>query len=138
MPMPKWGFEEISRYGERFHYQGGRKITLNFALAEGMPIDAAVLRGRYHPDVFLIKMTPVNPTYAAEANGVRSSFGNGGETERLIDMLRERGYEVILSLGAVEENRIGSNCGQYIKRHLGARRPVEGGYSSRLTEVRAR
>jgi len=30
--------------------------------------------------------------------------------------LRGTGYEVIVSVGELEENKIGSNCGQYLKK----------------------
>lgn len=135
MPMPKWGFEEIARYGERFHVPGGRKITLNFALAEGMPVDVDVLRRHFDPGIFYIKVTPVNPTYAAARNGVRSSVCAGAKAERLLDGLRSCGYEVLLSVGSLEENAIGSNCGQYVKRYLEADGSLESSYECRLVSV---
>jgi 23S rRNA (adenine2503-C2)-methyltransferase len=39
-------------------------------------------------------------------------------SEELISAFRREGFEVILSIGELEENRIGSNCGQYIQRAL--------------------
>jgi 23S rRNA (adenine2503-C2)-methyltransferase len=42
--------------------------------------------------------------------------------------LRSAGYEVIVSIGEVEENRVGSNCGQYVLRHLAAGEELPGGY----------
>ena len=50
-----------------------------------------------------------------------------GEYE-VVDDLRGRGYEVIVSIGELEENRIGSNCGQYLKRYLDSRKKLDGGY----------
>jgi 23S rRNA (adenine2503-C2)-methyltransferase len=40
---------------------------------------------------------------------------------RIVDMFREEGFDVVLSIGELEENRIGSNCGQFIQRALQAR-----------------
>jgi 23S rRNA (adenine2503-C2)-methyltransferase len=45
------------------------------------------------------------------------------------DTLRQAGYEVIISIGDLEENQIGSNCGQYVRRHLEAREALDGGYT---------
>jgi 23S rRNA (adenine2503-C2)-methyltransferase len=45
-----------------------------------------------------------------------------------VEALRQSGYEVILSIGEVEENAIGSNCGQYLRRHLNAAERLEDGY----------
>jgi 23S rRNA (adenine2503-C2)-methyltransferase len=53
--------------------------------------------------------------------------------------MRSAGYDVILSIGEVEENRIGSNCGQYVTRHLNAGETVgmsgHGGYDYWQTEA---
>jgi len=135
MPMRKWGFEEISRYGERFFVPGGRKITLNFALADGVPVDADILRRHFDPEMFYIKITPVNPTYAAARNRLRSSIGAGSAAERLLDSLRSCGYEVLLSIGAIEENTIGSNCGQYVSAFLEAEHRLESSYACRLENI---
>jgi len=47
----------------------------------------------------------------------------------LVESLRAAGYQVILSLGQEEENRIGSNCGQYLRAFLGGGHKIEGGYT---------
>ena len=135
MPLKKWDFAEIASYGERFFVNGGRKITLNFALAEGMPLDAAALFRHFDPDKFLVKMTPVNPTCEADSSGIRSSIVQGIEPESITAPLREAGYEVIVSIGELEENHIGSNCGQYIKRYLDGGAGFEAGYNYKLIEV---
>jgi 23S rRNA (adenine2503-C2)-methyltransferase len=114
VPARKWPFERIAAYGERFHEPGGRKVALNFALAEGMPVDAAVLRRHFSPGTFLIKLTPVNPTFQAARHGVVSHIRPGEERYAVVDALRQAGYETIVSIGELEENRIGSNCGQYV------------------------
>ena len=40
----------------------------------------------------------------------------GGVGASKAEALREAGYETILSIGEVRENRIGSNCGMYASR----------------------
>lgn len=135
MPPKKWDFGEIARYGERFFIDGGRKITLNFALVEGMPLEAEVLSRHFDPDNFLVKLTPVNPTCEADRSGVRSSIIEGIEPENITAPLREAGYEVLVSIGELEENHIGSNCGQHIKRYLDSGAGFEAGYNYTLIEV---
>jgi 23S rRNA (adenine2503-C2)-methyltransferase len=130
IPGRKWTFREIAHYGERFRAPGDRKITLNFALAEGAPIESGVLRAHFDPETFLIKITPVNPTHEAVRNGIVSRIVPGREEgSALVDQLRAAGYDVLLSIGEQEENRFGSNCGQYIRRHLEAEERLEEGYA---------
>jgi 23S rRNA (adenine2503-C2)-methyltransferase len=131
IPVKKWSFTEMAEYGERFYASGDRKVTLNFALAKDMPVDPAVLLNHFSPDKFLIKITPLNPTYRAVENNLSSYIdpqveNNGYE---VVEALKKAGYQVIVSIGEVEENRIGSNCGQYIKRHLSATNPIQDGYT---------
>jgi len=129
IPVRKWGFAAISEYGSSFRRPGDRKVTLNFALARGTPIDADVLIRWFDPDDFLIKMTPINPTHRAESLGIVSRIDPGREeAEEEIRELESVGFEVLLSIGELEENRIGSNCGQFIQRHIEARERLDGGY----------
>ncbi len=136
IPVRKWNFAEIAAYGERFYTPGDRKITLNFALARQMPIEANLLRSYFDPDRFLIKITPLNPTYRARENQL-TTYIDPLEQEKdydLVEALRTAGYQVIVSVGEVEENYIGSNCGQYIRRHLASAEPIEDGYTYQLQE----
>jgi 23S rRNA (adenine2503-C2)-methyltransferase len=122
VPVPKWDFDRIADFGGLFHLEGDRKVTLNFALALNTPIDPAVMLHHFDPEHFLIKITPVNPTHRAAAHGISSRIGaDGKEMERELEALRAAGYDVLLSIGELEENRIGSNCGQFIQRHLDSR-----------------
>jgi 23S rRNA (adenine2503-C2)-methyltransferase len=131
IPVKKWGFEEMAAFGERYHEPGDLKITLNFALARGIPVDAEVLRGYFSPEKYLIKITPLNPTYRAAANHLETYINpaKGVENGDIIQSLRQAGYEVIVSVGEVEENYIGSNCGQYLQAHLRAQGRLEDGYT---------
>jgi 23S rRNA (adenine2503-C2)-methyltransferase len=131
VPIRKWTFAEMASYGERFYKGGDRKITLNFALAAGMPVEPDTLVRYFDPGHFLIKITPLNPTYQAGENGLTSYLDPylPEEKDALIDSLRSAGYDVLVSIGEVEENQIGSNCGQYVLTHLSSQRPIQGGYS---------
>jgi len=137
IPVKKWSFSQMAEYGSRFYQPGDRKITLNFALAQGNPLDPHVLLDYFTPEKFLVKITPLNPTYRARENQLASYIDpcQPDEQDRLVEALRQSGYEVIISIGEVEENAIGSNCGQYLRRHLNATERLEDGY---CYEVRAR
>jgi len=105
MPAKKWHLSQIARYGERFYQH-------------------------FDPDKFLIKITPLNPTHTAAKNNLSSfidAYQGPGQCDA-IDQLREIGFEVLLSIGETQEDQIGSNCGQYIRRHLENHRHIENAY----------
>jgi len=117
IPTRIWNLERIADFGSEWFKAGDRKVTLNFALAKGVPFDPGVLMDRFDPALFLIKITPVNPTSRREENGIRSAYPNpAAALSAKIERLRLYGYTVIESIGNLEENSIGSNCGQYLKR----------------------
>ena len=132
IPVKKWSFDEIAAYGERFSLpqQHDRKVTLNFAPIVGYPIDVDVIHTYFDPDQFLIKLTPVNPTLRSQEASLVSAVDpyDCTTSEDLITLFRKKGYEVILSIGALEENQIGSNCGQFIQRALGIYQRPEHSY----------
>jgi 23S rRNA (adenine2503-C2)-methyltransferase len=136
IPVKKWSFAQIGEFGERFYAPGDRKITLNFALAQGMPVDPQVLLTCFDPHKFLVKITPLNPTYRARENDLVSYVDPLSAVEKyeIIHALQESGYQVILSIGETEENLIGSNCGQYLRRHLLAETPIQDGYTYQVNE----
>jgi 23S rRNA (adenine2503-C2)-methyltransferase len=135
IPAKKWDFARIADYGNAFYRSGERKITLNFALAEGMPVDPDVLLRYFTPDKFLLKVTPVNPTYQVSKNNLSSHIQPDRENYEIIEKLREAGYRVILSIGDWEENHIGSNCGQHITNYLRKKSPITNGYTYPLQEA---
>lgn len=137
IPVEKLDFAAMARYGERFYAPGDRKIGLNFALAQDAPVDPRVLIEHFAPEKFLIKITPLNPTYRAVENTLCSYINPhrpDGDTS-VIDALRSVGYEVIVSVGEVEENLIGSNCGQYLQARLRAGRSLPGGYTYPVPDI---
>jgi 23S rRNA (adenine2503-C2)-methyltransferase len=118
IPVRCLPFEWIGEYGARFRNNGDQRISLNFAAVRDVPVEPAKLLRHFDPDLFLIKLTPLNPT----ANGAGASLLSGIDPDRpesgapLVRRFEDAGYRVILSIGEVEENRIGSNCGQYVSR----------------------
>ena len=121
IPIKKMSFQQIADYAERFHDEGGKKITLNFILAKDFTLDPKAMVENFSPDLFFIKMTPLNPTYMANRNqlapGIIGKPIESGEGERILDRIKAEGYEALLSIGEQEENRIGSNCGQFVETY---------------------
>lgn len=132
IPMKKWSLEKIAEYGERFFQDGERKITLNFALGVEIPFDVSIIQQFFSPQIFLIKITPINPTYSARTHRLTSYIDphKSEENYDIIEKLKAHGYDVLLSIGELEENLIGSNCGQYVMKYLKAEKTVENGYRS--------
>jgi len=131
IPVNKWSFSKMAEYGDRFYRSGDRKITLNFALADGMPVDPEILGRYFDPARYIVKITPLNPTCQVVKNGL-SSYINPYKPKahyEIAHLLSNWGYEVIVAIGDVEENKIGSNCGQYLLKYLDAGMSVANGYS---------
>lgn len=121
LPVKKWDFSKIAEYGKRFYQPGDRKVTLNFALAEDSHLSSEVLLKYFDPSIFLVKLTPVNPTLRAEAHNIVNAVT--GSEPPIVKELRAKNYDVLVSIGELEENKIGSNCGQYVRRFLGNGQP---------------
>jgi len=115
IPYKIWTLEEVAKYGEAFWQKGDRKITLNFAAEKGNPLDQDRLLEVYDPKKFFIKITPINPTEKAKAHGIQSMISpeTGEFAKQKIKAIEDKGFDVLLSIGELEENHIGSNCGQH-------------------------
>lgn len=128
MPYPKMSLNELSEYGKSFYRPGQRKVVLNFALQPQWPLDSLILGRIFDPQYFAVKLTPVNPTITGKEN--RLEFGRQRE-EILLQMedkaraIEDRGFLVIRSVGNLEENEIGSNCGQAVKMFVKNRKEYE-------------
>ena len=118
IPVKKWDFEKMAKFGKKFHKNNQQKVTLNFALTDNTIVEPDVLLNHFNPDNFLIKITPINPTFKAKKNNLDSSFTNSSKQNVIIDNLRNAGYEVIVSIGNLTENEIGSNCGQHVMNFI--------------------
>lgn len=134
IPVKKWSLSKIAGYGNKFADKF-KKVTLNFAVGETYPVQPERLLKYFSPENFLIKITPVNPTYNAQKNGIKSYIQPGISDYDLIRSLKRAGYEVILSIGELEENNIGSNCGQYITNYLKEQVRLENSYTYELSEL---
>jgi 23S rRNA (adenine2503-C2)-methyltransferase len=136
IPVKKLSFDQMADFGERYYEVGDRKVTLNFALAQDIPVDAEMLRSYFDPQLFLVKITPLNPTYRARDNNLKSYIDTDDDEAqyKIVNDLEDVGFQVIVSIGALEENYIGSNCGQYVRRHLEQRHDLEAGYTYPIVE----
>ena len=117
IPTPKMSFEGIAAFGERFYSPGDRKITLNFIVMEAYPIEPCVIAKYFNPAHFILKFTPLNPTARAQEKGlinILKSHTQESKVQTLLDECHALGFETIVSIGELEENSIGSNCGQYV------------------------
>ncbi len=131
IPMKKWDFKKMAEYGKKFYNKDGLKISLNFALSSHNLIDPFILLRYFNPEIFLIKLTPVNPTYNATKNNI-ASINPQQEGGELVKSFQAAGYEVKVSVGEFEENYIGSNCGQFITTYNKSREKIEGAYTYEL------
>jgi 23S rRNA (adenine2503-C2)-methyltransferase len=122
-PIRTMSFDEMAKVGRSFRTNGDKRITLNFCLIEGIPVDPGVVRRHFDPEHFLIKLTPLNPTTRAEEAGLVSLIDKDREdaAHDYIEAFRAQGFDVLLSVGEYEENQIGSNCGQYLGKLNGTR-----------------
>lgn len=118
IPFPKWNLEEIAGYGEKFINKDNRKASLNFAVTKDAIIDCAVISNNFNPQKFCVKITPVNPTYSALENKLANHLID--EEEQKVDLIQRElsshGFDVIVSIGDLRENEIGSNCGMVVRR----------------------
>jgi 23S rRNA (adenine2503-C2)-methyltransferase len=128
MPYPKIMLAELAEYGQSFYRPGQRQAVLNFALQPQWTLDAEALRRTFDPRYFAVKLTPTNPTVAGSENGLELSesvdFINRTMEEKARS-LEKQGFMVIRSVGELEENRIGSNCGQAVKSYAESRAEYE-------------
>ncbi|MDQ7797932.1 MAG: radical SAM protein [Candidatus Edwardsbacteria bacterium] len=119
IPYPKMSWPQMADLGRRFYRPGSRQPSLNFALSPGIPVEAVKIAGYFDPEIFAIKLTPLNPTATANENYLRCITENYMAHQIIEQKAREfleLGYEVIRSVGNMEENAIGSNCGQMVRK----------------------
>ncbi|MBN2797583.1 MAG: radical SAM protein [Deltaproteobacteria bacterium] len=122
VPIRTWSFAEMAAYGESFRGPGDRLVTLNFAAAADSPLDPSALLEHFDPEHFLVKLTPINPTRRAGERGLVSAIDpeDHARNAALVEGFERAGYRTILSIGELDENRIGSNCGMYLDRYEAA------------------
>lgn len=116
-PVGKMSLAEIGNYSRFFHETGLRKAGLNFALAEGVPVEPETIAKHFDPEFACIKITPLNPTLRSAETGFKTALSPDApqEAEKLCNEFMQLGFDVILSIGDERENAIGSNCGMAVR-----------------------
>lgn len=121
MPFPHAPLPVVAERGLAFWRAGDRKVVLNFALAAGVPVDPVIAGALFDPAVFMVKLTPLNPTARGAETGLTTALcpASPDGIDRLVGDLRARGFDVVVSVGDTREDEIGSNCGQTVRRFAG-------------------
>lgn len=93
----------------------GRKITLNFAIAN-YEIDPEVLLKYFDPEDYLIKLTPMHKTSAASFNGIKTSgdYTTYAPYQHYEEELKIAGYDVLVFIASEEEDLGRITCGNVI------------------------
>jgi len=114
MPVSKLSLPELSQFAAQWFEHGDRRISLNFALGRGIPVDPEIIASHFSPENSLIKLTPINPTARSTGNGIETVIApeRPEAAAKLVLDLETKGFEVIVSIGDPKEIKIGSNCGQ--------------------------
>jgi 23S rRNA (adenine2503-C2)-methyltransferase len=93
----------------------GRKITLNFAVAQ-YEIDPQVLLRYFNPELYLVKLTPMHATSAAKTIGLETQ-GDPCSSSAYTDVqraLETAGYDVLVFVASQEEDASRITCGNAI------------------------
>ena len=93
----------------------GRKITLNFAVAD-YTIDAKRLRKLFDPERFMVKLTPMHVTDACKMNNIQTP---GDSTtlapyEHHEEALKAEGFDVLVFVASRAEDEGRITCGNAI------------------------
>ncbi len=93
----------------------GRKITLNFALAD-YEIDPRVLLEFFDPDDYIIKLTPMHKTTTAVINGIQTDgdYTTYAPYAKAEKKLKSAGYDVLVFIASKEEDLGMITCGNAI------------------------
>jgi 23S rRNA (adenine2503-C2)-methyltransferase len=93
----------------------GRKITLNFAVAD-YEINPDVLLKYFDPDDYLIKLTPMHKTAQALQNGIETSgdYTTMYPYQNYEERLKRAGYDVLVFIASEYEDLGRITCGNAI------------------------
>lgn len=119
--------DEISRIGKDLDMPRGRKITLNFAVAD-YEVNAEKLRDLFCPEKFVVKLTPMHKTHTALENGIET---NGDYTtmypySQIEEDLKGVGFDVLVFIASEYEDLGRITCGNAILSGTEPECPYEG------------
>ncbi len=130
VPIKAMSFEALSAYGTRFVETGTVrvKVWLNFPAARELPVEAERLAVLFSPEVFAVKLSPINLSAAAVKSGFTSLSEDPAQTRGLVEQLVARGYEVKVTDAEGRDDPTG--CGHFTSAGLSPtvpRRVIRGG-----------
>lgn len=101
----------------------GRKITLNFAVAD-YDINPSVLLQYFNPKHYIIKLTPMHKTCSCLDHGVKTSgdYTTYAPYEHYEEKLKAAGYDVLVFIASREEDEGRITCGNAL---LSGTRPFD-------------
>jgi len=107
--------EEISKIGMNLDFPKGRKITLNFAVAN-YQVDPEILLEYFDPDDYIIKLTPMHKTKTAIEHDIKTSgnYITMAPYKELEEKLLEAGYDVLVFIASEYEDLGRITCGNAI------------------------
>lgn len=93
----------------------GRKITLNFAIAD-YTIDANKLVSLFDPKYFICKLTPMHKTRAAKENNIKTEgdYTTHYPYMEIEQRLKDVGFDVLVFIASKEEDESRITCGNAI------------------------
>ena len=94
----------------------GRKIALNFALADDYEVDGAKLAKLFNPDKVMCKLTPIHVNTATAEAGIQTTGGyNTYEAYKDAEKsLKDAGFDVLVFIPSLEEDESMITCGNAI------------------------
>jgi len=107
--------KDISDIGRNLDFPVGRKITLNFAVAD-YEIDAVKLRELFDPKKFIVKLTPMHKTNACNESGVvtQGDYTTFHPYAKHEAALKAMGFDVLVFIASDEEDLGRITCGNAI------------------------
>jgi 23S rRNA (adenine2503-C2)-methyltransferase len=103
--------EKISKIMEGI-IPNGRKITLNFAVAD-YEIKPSILLKYFDPDDYIIKLTPMHKTLEAQKNNIKTEndYTTYHPYQPYEELLKKFGYDVLVFIASNEEDMGRITCG---------------------------
>lgn len=107
--------QEASEIGKMLDFPIGRKITLNFAVAD-YEIDAVKLRELFDPQKFIVKLTPMHKTKTAMENGIETDgdYTTFYPYKKIEESLKNVGFDVLVFIASEYEDLGRITCGNAI------------------------
>lgn len=107
--------EDISEIGKRLVMPKGRKITLNFAVAN-YEVDAERLLELFDPKKLVVKLTPMHKTHTALENGIETDgdYTTMYPYQHIEEDLKKAGFDVLVFIASEYEDLGRITCGNAI------------------------